>query len=410
MAKMRGTGAERLALVLLCLCMCLQGCSSGRSSCWGKIPHVSSRVQGGQIVRGGQLRPPALVALRGGGEDTAAVGDGQNLAMPLLRNLLDFSTKITNVSETPRNLTLDPERMQFLNNAMKAMIENTTSVFRDAIDSLSLSEDDPHNVRRKEVALENIAERVDHFDLAQGLKFLGGLQPVIDCLESPHSSIRGRAADAVAVACQNHEDMQNAVTEMKGLDRLASIYANRTEPSEVRTKVLYAISSLVQTNSTNQLSFLYNQGLAMLRADMQVAEPRLRRKAVFLLTQLMSSNPMLRTAVLKVEGGEGKGKGVLPELVAAISFPDYQVSEFACRGVLQLVKAEKGCGEALRKQFPELLGVLSSKLDQMLKDSQGHEEDEVVMVRELLSYLGQPRGFRELLKSRKGSNSTLPVV
>lgn len=344
-----------------------------------------------------------------------AIEEDKNIALPMLRNVLDFSTKITNINSPPRNLTLDPERVAFLNNALKSVIENTTNVFREAIVDLGLSEDDEENVRRKEVALENIAERVDHLDLAQGLKYLQGLEPIVECLGSRFSSIKGRAADAIAVACQNHADMQQAVTELGGLTRLASIYANRSQDSELRSKVLYAISSLIQNNSTNQLKFLYNEGLAMLRADIQLAETRLRRKAVFVLTQLISSNALLRQAMLKIENApknasEGKGKGVLPELVAAISYPDYQVSEYACRGVLQLVKAEKGVGETLRRQFPELVGILSSKVEQMLKDSEGDEEDEVVMIRELLSHLGQPRGFRELLKSRKGSNSTLPIV
>jgi len=263
-----------------------------------------------------------------------AVGDGEQgggLSLPLLRNLLDFSTRLTNTNTSDSNSSsgraeLDPEKMQWLNQALTSMVENTTDVFKNSISDLSLPENTPEEVRRKEVALENLEERVEQLDLAQGLYNLGGVGPVLTCLESAHGSIQQRAAGVVAACVQNNIDLKDAVVQLGALPKLLAVYSNRTLDSEVRAKALSAAGVLIRGNSTLELSFLHNQGLAMLRADMLIGEVRLRRKAVFTLSQLITSNPMLRAAVLKIESWEeGKGKGILPELVETISHPDAQV-------------------------------------------------------------------------------------
>jgi hypothetical protein len=96
-----------------------------------------------------------LLSLRGGADEAQ---ETQSIQMPLLRNLLDFSTSLTNSSE-PRNNTLDPERLAFLNSALKSLVENTTNVFRDAIADLALPDENAENIQRIEIALDTICER-----------------------------------------------------------------------------------------------------------------------------------------------------------------------------------------------------------------------------------------------------------
>jgi hypothetical protein len=96
------------------------------------------------------------LALRGGSDEAQ---ESTTIQMPVLRNLLDFSTRLTNTTAEARNTTLDPERLAFLNAALKSLMENTTHVFREAIADLGLPDEDVTNLRRREVALENICER-----------------------------------------------------------------------------------------------------------------------------------------------------------------------------------------------------------------------------------------------------------
>ena len=146
--------------------------------------------------------------LRGGQPEHAPPNGPQSVQLGVLRNLLDFSTSITNTSDSDGPKKLDPERIRWLQEAMNSLLENTTDVFRQSIEILRDPETDLESVGRKENALETIRDRVDHLDLAVGLDNMGGLRPTVSCLDSIHSSIRWRAADVIAVAVINHEKLQ----------------------------------------------------------------------------------------------------------------------------------------------------------------------------------------------------------
>ena len=118
---------------------------------------------------GGVPRLTTSLRLRGGKsrEGTAPAGDpaaGQGLQLPLLRNLLDFSTSLSaSANGTVSNISaaapasLDPERMAFLRNAFAEMVDNNTDVFATSISRLTLPEDCEANVSLKENALAAIA-------------------------------------------------------------------------------------------------------------------------------------------------------------------------------------------------------------------------------------------------------------
>jgi hypothetical protein len=155
-----------------------------------------------------------VLRLRGG--EKAAGGrseDRKNIQVPMLNNLLAFSTALTNTtSEEHRNFgPMDPERLAFLRNAMNEMLENTTDVFRKAVDHLLLEEESPDNIALKLLALEDLNERVHHMDLAVGLRNMGGFPPVLNCLSCRNSSVRWMAADVVATCVQNNAELQQVV-------------------------------------------------------------------------------------------------------------------------------------------------------------------------------------------------------
>jgi len=287
--------------------------------------------------------------------------------------------------------------MAFLQQALTSMVENTTDVFRSSISCLTLEEADEQDRKRKHEALAVLADRVEQLDLAQGLHNLGGFAPVIECLGSSYTEIRQGACDVVASCVQNNAPVQMAAMELGALPRLMDIYANRSLSAEERTKALAALSGLVRGNSTSELEFLQRSGLQMLRADMLLAEVRLRRKAIFTLGQLMASNPALRVAVLRIQSDEaGRSKGILPEIVSQIQFPDIQVSDFACMALRTLMADSwVGAGSSgvdVREQFPELEGVLQAKLEFLLKEADGHDTDDVILIRDLLRMLSSTEG------------------
>ena len=297
-------------------------------------PHLvaSLRLRGGKMASSSGV--PGAV---GGAGDVASA---QGVQLPLLRNILDMTTSITaanNGSNTSGSTAgLDPERMAFLQNAFTELLENTTDAFATAISRLHLPEESEENVLLKQRALAEIAERTESMDLAEGLLNMGGLGPAIECLASDFSTTRERAADVVAAAVQNLDKLREAAHGLGALDALIRVYSNRSEVPETRAKSLHAISALIRGNSSAELSFLYNQGLGLLRCDMQIGDVRVRRKALFVLSQLLRSNPLLRAAVAQVQRADNgtADKGVLPELVQVMTIgpegaPDPQMVEFA---------------------------------------------------------------------------------
>ena len=129
--------------------------------------------------------------------------------------------------------------------------------------------------------------------------------------------------------------MQDAVWELDALPALCALYANRSEDADTRLKALGGAAALVQGNATRELAFLHGGGLAALRADAQLGEPRLRARALFALAQLLRSNAALRAAALRVEeDAEGRGKGIIPELAACLALPDPRAVEYAISALL----------------------------------------------------------------------------
>ncbi|EKX50734.1 hypothetical protein GUITHDRAFT_103325 [Guillardia theta CCMP2712] len=306
---------------------------------------------------------------------------------------------------------------------MKEMLENTTDVFKTSVKQLDLNESsgvsylhddsspDEHgscnvsttlidqteeNVAMKERALEVITERVDNMDLALGLNNLGGFQPLVDCLKSNHSGVRWRAADAIAVSVQNYQNMQQIAVEYGALNLLTQMYANRSEESSTRYKArargfggLLCLLFLMG-NSTSELWFLFNNGLAMLR----IGEIRIKRKATFVMSQLLKSNAMLRQAVVLVERGD-KGKGVLPELVNLLilggNTTDSQVFEFATSALLALSQdQDQEQAKMMREEFPGLVKVLKERQDMLLRDGAKSEDEDLQELTQLIDTLQAP--------------------
>jgi hypothetical protein len=174
----------------------------------GYFERLSLRNDWSEVLNHRSRHDSGFTRLRGGQPAQAPPNGPQSVQLGVLRNLLDWSTSITNTSESSNQTKLDPERIRWLQEAMHSLLENTTDVFRQSIEVLQDPELEAESIERKEQALETIRERVDHLDLAVGLDNMGGLRPTINCLESVHSSIRWRAADVVAVAVINHEKLQ----------------------------------------------------------------------------------------------------------------------------------------------------------------------------------------------------------
>ena len=87
-------------------------------------------------------------------------------------------------------------------------LQKSIKVLSNVID---LRPDD--DTSQHESALEKIADFVDNIDIANDFYKIGGFSIFGPCLNSPHSSIRWRAADVIAELAQNNPFCQERFLE-----------------------------------------------------------------------------------------------------------------------------------------------------------------------------------------------------
>lgn len=135
------------------------------------------------------------------------------------------------------------QKQEFLKETLSSLSCNVMEELRKAIKILSdvvdlRSEDD---TSQHESALERIADYVDNIDTANDFYKIGGFSIFSPCLNSPHSSIRWRAADVIAELAQNNPFCQERFLETALFPVLLNMID--TDPAEaVRIKALYAVS------------------------------------------------------------------------------------------------------------------------------------------------------------------------
>lgn len=135
------------------------------------------------------------------------------------------------------------QRKAFLTEALTSMSVNIIEELQKAVKLLSnvvdLRPDD--DTSDYDAALERIVDSVDNMDIANDFYKIGGFAIFGPCLNSPHSSIRWKAADIIAELAQNNPFCQERILEMGLMPILLSMVD--TDPSEqARIKALYAVS------------------------------------------------------------------------------------------------------------------------------------------------------------------------
>ncbi|CAI7905508.1 unnamed protein product [Closterium sp. NIES-53] len=156
-------------------------------------------------------------------------------------------------------LTSDEER-QWFNQAMQAAVVDIVQRMKEISMVMAVTEEGllAQGVTVEEMAgmLEELQEHVESIDMANDLKAIGGLEPLLRFLRSPHAILRARAAEVVTTMVQNNEKSQRSVIEAGGHLTLMDMILNDADVT-ARTKAVGAISSLVLHNP---------EGLASLRA------------------------------------------------------------------------------------------------------------------------------------------------
>jgi len=179
---------------------------------------------------------------------------------------------------------LTPEKREALASLSAALLPNAVGMMREALER---AVDVGADAEARVAALHDIQELVEDIDNARDFEAIDGFGPTLELLASDEPALQAAAAWVVGTAVQNQRELQ---LHLLGLDALPSLLRLlRSHAHEnVRAKSLFATSCLVRNCVEAQATFEAQRGVdALLAALAELGSPRLVRKALVLLTDLL---------------------------------------------------------------------------------------------------------------------------
>eukprot|EP00286_Rhodomonas_abbreviata_P016004 CAMPEP_0181317678 /NCGR_PEP_ID=MMETSP1101-20121128/16600_1 /TAXON_ID=46948 /ORGANISM="Rhodomonas abbreviata, Strain Caron Lab Isolate" /LENGTH=306 /DNA_ID=CAMNT_0023425095 /DNA_START=79 /DNA_END=999 /DNA_ORIENTATION=+ len=275
---------------------------------------------------------------------------------------------------------MSQEKRDFLDNAMKSMVEDETKTMQELVEALKAPEDTPAQIESKQQALEDLIDRSDRLDYAIALHSFGnGLFPTIALLEtSKDEGVRCNAAELVALCVQNNPAGQAWAFEGGALEKLLNLHKCGGEKE--KQKCLLALSGLIANNAPAQEAFLQAGGLSALEEDIKAeVGRRLKVKALFTVAWIMDQSSAARGKVVS----ETKVAALLAECAAE---EDEELSNLAMTALLPLLKENKAATlAALQEAKPSLAAAVKKRAE--AKDGDDVDEEAVAVAKALHALL-----------------------
>jgi len=246
--------------------------------------------------------------------------------------------------------------------------------------------------------LEELIDRLCQIDNAKffALRHGGsGKLPLLLDLMRPGQpkSLRWRAASVFATVVQNNPEPQAKAMELGALDFMMKLVTDEKDP-KVRTKVFYALSSMVRGEETSkgQQMFVKAGGLKLLGELIgetgSACPSSLRNKALFTGLWVLDGDTQLRRQFVK--------QGALPHILPLIGHDDIDTAEKSLQVLLLLAKDDV-CVRALRVIrvdgifFTQMVQSLARRLG-ALTDSEDIEynEERLALLRQIDACLAAP--------------------
>ncbi|XP_064482552.1 hsp70-binding protein 1-like [Ornithodoros turicata] len=269
---------------------------------------------------------------------------------------------------------LDPDRIQWLKNAMDEIIVNPYDEMVRCLQIIRRSLAECKRIGQILVTcLANVEQYIDIVDYAKDFEKMGGFLVVPDLLDFPNSTVRIAVCCLVAELVQNNTRCQRAaLLTLPKLVRLLS-----TEPEEeVQVKALYAVSCMIRQNTDAYGQFEKLGGASLLsQVVFHCQYDKLRTKACFLVSALCDQEESFRMALLS-SGFVADVTRLLPQL-------NCTSREYTLSTLLELAKKSPDA------VMPHLDTDLECTLRHFLDEHGGMDqyEEEVEYSRELLKII-----------------------
>ncbi|EDW41304.1 hsp70 nucleotide exchange factor fes1 [Drosophila sechellia] len=215
-----------------------------------------------------------------------------------LQNVLKYTVQHhdPNPEAAPKLETPDPERAQFLANALNAMTVDAAAALKAALVILNSEEASTDDQIE---SLDVIRSHIDDIDNAITLVKLGGTATLLRYITHSNNEVRESALNTVAEVAQNNVFCQNALINDKFLPALAKNLSH-SNPNTVRCS-LYAISSLIRNFQPGYDEFKRIKGIRSLIPCLKSTNTNVYVKTAFLIASLTSIDKSVRDDFVKEE-------------------------------------------------------------------------------------------------------------
>ena len=193
---------------------------------------------------------------------------------------------------------MDEERKQWVKEAISKSLEDDESNRIVLLTNLFLTYKPSETyIDEKLEELQNLYEEMNYlnegFDIAKIFNSQGGMKHNLEFLEcSPHDDLKTEAANLIGNSTHNNPVVQMTLLENNALELLVTI-VKTSKSEQLVTKCLYALSTLVGGNKFAEKKICDLGDSVFFTALMGHTNEKIRVKATFLLTKLITSDNIL---------------------------------------------------------------------------------------------------------------------
>lgn len=276
------------------------------------------------------------------------------------------ATRAEDAPNPSRFEEMDPERRQFLEEALRSLTVNVVEQLEISVKTIMNEDSSEDGVLN---ALEVISDYVQDIDAANDFFKVGGFCILNPCLSSPHSTVKSASLRLVRDLAQNNPFCQEKLLEHGTLNQLIDRLSDPAD--QVACDAMSAVSAIVRAFEPGLQAFLDIGGLeCMLGCLEDESRVKLQIRVAFLISTITAENPQLVSRFVQLNAIERLATHLeVPTLDQLEDQNKAMKTENFLSALSALTAAEEG---ASRAQFSTVN--LADKLERIIKSVAGREE------------------------------------
>lgn len=189
---------------------------------------------------------------------------------------------------------MDPERRQFLEDAIKSMSVDVVAEM-ERICGILVNAEATDN--QKSDAMSRLGDYVENLDTANDFCKIGGLPVLMKCLDSETTQLRERTARTIGIMSQNNPFSQKELMDQKFITKLMTLV---NDPG-MGFKALYGMSGIIRAYEPATAHFIDIGGLECLLTCLSSGVEKICTQAMFMLNAMIGDHPAVRGNIIQLK-------------------------------------------------------------------------------------------------------------